>query len=125
MIPDILKSRARLLYELGVIDRIDFVIMRSDGRFSKIIVISAVVMITLYALVMCLFTVLNIQNHTNVFPPQEFTLGYFAFWTVEVVMLATLRKSKIKNKHEKEENIDRIFPGGLKKAESDKGGDLK
>lgn len=125
MIPDFLKSQARLLYEAGAIDRIDYIIMRSDGRFSRVIVMSAVLMITLYAAVMCQFAYLDIQNHANVFPPVEFTTGYFAFWTVEIVMLASIKKHNIKNKHEKEDASgdiiakiqSRFSPGGSEKAE--------
>ncbi len=119
------KSQARLLYEAGFLSYTEYVILRSDGRFSRIIVTSAVLMITLYALVMCQFCFLNIQAHTSVFPPVEFTTGYFAFWTVEVVMLATIKKHKVKNKHETEtpegdiimNALSRISPGGSKKAE--------
>ena len=122
MVPDFLKSQARLLYEAGAIDRIDYIIMRSDGRFSKAIVVSAVIAITLYAAVMCQFAYLDIQNHANVFPPMEFTTGYFAFWTVEIVMLASIKKHNIKNKHEKEDASgdiiakiqSRFSPGGTK-----------
>ena len=113
------------MYEAGAIDRIDYIIMRSDGRFSKAIVVSAVVMITIYAAIICQFAYLNIQNHTSVFPPVEFTTGYFTFWTVEIVMLATIKKHNVKNKHEKEDAQGDIYakiqsrfsPGGLEKAE--------
>lgn len=123
-IPNFFKSEARLLYEAGAIDYIDYVILRSDGRFSKIIVMSAVIMITVYAAIMAQFTFLNIQNHTNVFPPVEFTTGYFAFWTVEIVMLASIKKHNIKNKHEREDASGdiitklqtRFSPEGLKKS---------
>lgn len=124
---DHFKSQARLLYEAGAIDRIDYIIMRSDGRFSKAIVTSAVIAITLYTAVICQFAFLNIQNHTSVFPPIEFTSGYFAFWTVEIVMLASIKKHNIKNKHEKEDpsnNIidkvqSRFSPGGSEGGEPD------
>ena len=119
------KSEARLLYEAGFLSYTEYVILRSEGRFSKAIVMSAVVMVTLYAIVMCQFCYLNIQNHTNVFPPVEFTTGYFAFWTVEIVMLATIKKHNIKNKHEREgasgdiiaNALSRISPGEKEKAE--------
>ena len=121
----IFKSEAKQLLELGAINEVEYVIMRNDGRFSRAIVISAVVMIMFYAMVMMQFTYLNIQNHTGVFPPVEFTTGYFAFWTVEVVMLATIKKHKVKNKHETESDstdiysraLGRISPGGSEKAE--------
>ena len=94
------KTEASLLLERGLITEAEYIVMRSDGRFSRAIVVSAVLMISLYALVMMQFTYLNIQNHTNVFPPVEFTTGYFAFWTVEIIMLSSIKKHKIKNKHE-------------------------
>lgn len=100
---NIFKSKDRLLFEKGYITEEEFLTRRSDGRFSKVIVMSAVVAVTLYVIILLQFAYLNIQSHTNVFPPVEVTTGYFAFWTVEIVMLATLRKSKIKNKHEKDE----------------------
>ena len=126
-LPDIFKSQARLLYEAGAIDRIDYIIMRSDGRFSKAIVTSAVVAVMLYAAVMFQFAYLDIQNHVNVFPPVEFTTGYFAFWTVEIVMLASIKKHNIKNKHEKEDASgdiiakiqNRFSPGGSEKVQPD------
>ena len=125
MLGDFFKSQARLLYEAGAIDRVDYIIMRDDSRFSKMIVVSAVLMITIYAAVMCQFCYLNIQNHTGVFPPVEFTTGYFAFWTVEIVMLASIKKHNIKNKHEREDLSgdiiarvqSRFSPGGMEKAE--------
>lgn len=100
---DFLKSKDRLLFEKGYITEEEYLTRRSDGRFSKAIVMSAVVAVTLYVIILLQFAYLNIQSHTNVFPPVEVTTGYFAFWTVEIVMLATLRRSKIKNKHEKDE----------------------
>lgn len=122
---DHFKSQARLLYEAGVIDQIDYIVMRSDGRFSKAVVTSAVIAVTFYALVIFQFAYLNIQNHTSVFPPLEFTTGYFAFWTVEIVMLASIKKHNIKNKHERDDPTgdiiykiqSRFSPGGLKTAE--------
>ena len=118
-------SQAKSLYKLGAITEEEYVIMRSDGRFSKLIVISAVIMITFYSLIMWQFTYLNIINGTEVYPPVEFTTGYFAFWTVEIVMLATIKKHNIKNKHEREDAtgdilarvICRISPGESGKDE--------
>lgn len=100
---DILKSKDRLLFEKGYIDEQEYLTRRADGRFSKAIVTSAVIAVSIYVLIVLNFAYLNIQNHTSVFPPTDVTVGYFAFWTVEVVMLASIRKSKIKNKHEKED----------------------
>ena len=96
------KSNDKLLFEKGYIDEKEYLTRRSDGRFSKAIVMSSVIAIIVYVCIVLQFVWLNINAHTSVFPPVEVSTGYFAFWTVEIVMLATLRKSKIKNKHEKE-----------------------
>lgn len=108
-------SQAKSLYKLGAITEEEYVIMRSDGRFSKLIVVSAVIMITIYAAIMCQFTYLNIVNGTEVYPPAEFTAGYFAFWTVEIVMLATIKKHNIKNKHEREDATGDILAGVVRR----------
>jgi len=100
---DIFKTKDRLLFEKGYISEEEYLIRRSDGRFSKAIVTSAVVAIMFYVVLMLQFAYLNIQSHTSVFPPVEVSTGYFAFWTVEIVMLASIRKSKIRNKHEKDD----------------------
>lgn len=118
MIPNPFKSTERQLLELGAITPEEYVIMRSDGKFSKKIVIAAVIGISFYAIVMMQFEYLNIINHTNVFPPVEFTTGYFAFWTVEIVMLSSIKRHRIKNKHEREDSsgdilarvLDRVSP---------------
>ena len=110
---DILKSRDRLLYEKGYIDEQEYLTRRSDGRFSKMLVTSAVIAVSLYVVVVFQFAFLNIQAHTSVFPPVEVSTGYFAFWTVEIIMLATIKKSKVKNKHEKEVSDD-ILSGSEK-----------
>ena len=110
---DILKSNNRLLFEKGYIDEKEYLTRRSDGRFSKAIVTSAVVAIMFYVVLVLQFAYLNIQAHTSVFPPVEVSTGYFAFWTVEIVVLATIKKSKVKNKHEKEAQDD-ILSGSEK-----------
>ena len=92
---DIFKSKDKLLFEKGYISEEEYLIRRSDGRFSKAV--------TIYVAVLLQLVFLNIDNHTSVFPPVEVTTGYFAFWTVEVVMLASIRKSKIRNKYEKDD----------------------
>lgn len=125
------RRKARALLDAGLISYEEYLVLKEDARFSTAIVIAAVVMITLYAAVMCQFTYLNIVNHTGVYPPMEFTTGYFAFWTVEIVMLASMKKHNIRNKHERDETdplASRIFseiqgrisPGGTEKAEPGK-----
>ena len=73
-------------------------------RFTTKIVISAVFMTTLYTVACFGLAVYNIQNHTSVNVPGELTALFFAFWTVELVMLTTLDRTKIKNKYHKEED---------------------
>lgn len=124
---DFFKSEYKILYERGAISYEEYIILRSDGRFSRAIVSSAIIAIMIYAFVMFQFTFLNIQNHTTVYPPVEFTTGYFAFWTVEIVMLASIKKHNIKNKHENESGskdivaniLRRISPGGSEKVQSE------
>ena len=72
-------------------------------RFTTKIVVSAVLMTTLYTVACFFLAIYNIQNKTSVNLPAELTALYFAFWTVEIIMLATLDKAKIKNKYLKED----------------------
>jgi len=73
-------------------------------QFSSKIVIASVTAVTLYTLALLFLVLVNIANHQNVWPPVELTGLWFAFWTVEIVMLASIKKSKIKNKYEKEDD---------------------
>lgn len=79
---------------------------RKKVSFSSKIVIASVAAILSYTVVMVLLAVYNIQNKTNTWPPAELTALWFAFWTVELVNLTSIKKCKIKNKYEKEDDSD-------------------
>lgn len=72
-------------------------------RFTTKIVVSAVVATTLFTMGCFWLAVYNIDHMSNVNLPTELTALFFAFWTVEIVMLATLDRTKIKNKYHREE----------------------
>ena len=71
---------------------------------SKLVLVSATA-IFIYTAVMIFLAIYNIQNKTNTWPPSELTALWFAFWTVELVSLATIKVSKVRNKYEKEETV--------------------
>lgn len=68
-------------------------------RFSSKVVIASVVAVVLYTLGIFLLEWANIRHLTNVQVPNELTISWYAFWTVELVSLASIEKSKIKNKY--------------------------
>lgn len=72
-------------------------------QFSSKIVIAAVLAVVIYTMVMVWLVLVNIANESDVWPPAELTALWFAFWTVELVMLASIKKDKIKNKFERSE----------------------
>jgi hypothetical protein len=76
-------------------------------HFASKIVAASVTATSIYTAVMLWLAVYNIDHATNTWPPIELTTLFFAFWTVEIVMLASIRKSKIKNKYEKEDDDDK------------------
>ena len=69
-------------------------------RFSSKIVIASVCAILGYTITMFALEWENIAHNTNVQMPTDFTVSWFAFWTVEIVCLASIRRNKIKNKYE-------------------------
>ena len=75
-------------------------------RFTTKIVVSAVLMTTLYTVACFLLAIFNIQNHASVNVPAELTALFFGFWTVEIIMLTTLDRTKVKNKYHREEDDD-------------------
>lgn len=75
-------------------------------RFTTKIVVSAVIMTTIYTGACFWLALYNIDHMTNVQIPPELTALYFAFWTVELIMLTTLDKTKIKNKYHREDDTD-------------------
>jgi len=70
----------------------------TDGRFSKLLVVSCVIAVTTY---FALYLGFKWHNPNGTWD-TAITAGWFAFWGGELVALASIRKSKIKNKYEKE-----------------------
>lgn len=81
--------------------------MKGESSFTNKIVVSSVVAVTVYTATMVALVIYNIDNHANVWPPAELTALWFAFWTVEIVMLASIRKTKIKNKYERDDSDEK------------------
>lgn len=75
---------------------------KEDSHFSNKIVIASVCAIVLFTACIFFLELLNIVSMTNVQIPTELIVSWYAFWTVEIVMLASIKKSKIKNKYEQE-----------------------
>jgi len=71
-------------------------------RFSTKMVISAVIAIVGYTAALFAVEV----NNPAAQIPDALTVAWFAFWTVEIVSLASIRRSKIKNKYEVEVDND-------------------
>lgn len=79
---------------------------RRGLRFSSKVVIASVAAVVLYTVAIFCLEWANVENLTNVQVPNELTVSWYAFWTVEIVMLASIKKSKIKNKYEYERGDD-------------------
>lgn len=75
-------------------------------RFTTKIVVCAVLATTLFTIGCFWLAVYNIDHMADVKLPTELTALFFSFWTVEIVMLTTLDKHKIKNKYLKEDDND-------------------
>ena len=73
-------------------------------RFSTKIVIASVLATTAYVVAMFWVVLLNIEADTNVSIPDTLTTLFFAFWTVELVSLSTIEKTKVRNKYHREED---------------------
>lgn len=69
-------------------------------RFSSKIVIASVCAVVGYTVAMFMLEYENIAHGTNIQLPADMTVSWYAFWTVELVCLASIRKSKLKNKYE-------------------------
>lgn len=80
--------------------------MRRRVRFSTKMVVASTVAVVAYTAVMVWLVLLNIANGSDVWPPPELTALWFAFWTVELVSLASIKKDKIRNKYEREDDDD-------------------
>lgn len=77
-------------------------------RFSSKLVIASATAIIFYTMVMFLLAFTNIQNGMDVWPPVELTVSWYAFWTVELVSLTTIKVTKVKNKYESDESENPI-----------------
>lgn len=73
---------------------------RDKTRFTTKMVIASVSATTIFTIACFWLAVYNIDHLANVQIPAELTTLFFAFWTVEIVSLASLDKTKIKNKYE-------------------------
>lgn len=69
-------------------------------KFASKIVVVSVIAILAYTIAVFLLEYANIEHMTNIQLPTDLTVSWYAFWTVELVCLASIRKSKIKNKYE-------------------------
>lgn len=74
-------------------------------QFSSKLVIASVTAVTIYTGIMIWLALINIANGTNIWPPAELTALWYAFWTVEIVSLTTIKVSKVRNKYEREETV--------------------
>ena len=79
---------------------------KKEIRFSTKIVTASVLATTLYVIAMFWVVFTNIDAKTNINVPDTLTTLFFAFWTVELVSLSTIEKTKVRNKYHKEEKED-------------------
>ncbi len=75
-------------------------------KFSSKIVVASVTAVVLYTLAILALEWANLEHLTNIQVPSEVTVSWYAFWTVELVSLASIEKSKIKNKYHKDEGAN-------------------
>lgn len=73
-------------------------------RFSSKIVIASVAAVVAYTVAIFCLEWANMEHLTNIQVPSDLTVSWYAFWTVEIVMLASIRKTKIKNKYERDDD---------------------
>lgn len=69
---------------------------------TKVVVASAIANVA-FTIAVFVLAVFNILNKTNVMIPTELIVAWFAFWTVELVSLASIKKDKIRNKYHEDE----------------------
>lgn len=89
---------------------------KSKVRFSSKIVVASVSAVLFYTIFIFCLELLNIKYGTNIQVPVDLTAAWYAFWTVELVCLASIRKTKIKNKYEyddpdREKSMSEILEG--------------
>ena len=73
-------------------------------RFSSKIVLASVTAVVVYTVAVFMLEWANLEHLTNIQIPSEMTVSWYSFWTVELVMLASIRKTKIKNKYERDDD---------------------
>lgn len=78
--------------------------MTSKRHFSNYLVIASATAIILYTAAMLVLAVVNIIFSTDVWPPTELTALWYSYWTVELVMLTTIKVTKVRNKYESGED---------------------
>ena len=71
-------------------------VAKSDRRFSTTMVITCCIAVTAYFALYLAFKWVN----PNATWDTALTAAWFAFWGGELVMLATIKRSKIDNKYE-------------------------
>ena len=96
---------------------------KSGIRFSSKIVIASVSAVLFYTLFIFFLELLNVKYGTNIQVPVDLTAAWYTFWTVELVCLASIRKTKIKNKYEyddpdREKGMSEILEGLRRIGES-------
>lgn len=74
--------------------------MTSKRHFSNYLVAASATAITLYTVALLLLAVVNIIFSSNVWPPTELTGLWYSYWTAELVMLTTIKVTKVRNKYE-------------------------
>lgn len=89
-------------------DKIEKKAERDKTRFTTKMVVASVTATTLFTIACFWLAVYNIDHYANVQIPTELTALFFTFWTVEIVSLASLDKTKIKNKYEKDDSQNNI-----------------
>lgn len=77
-------------------------------KFANKIVVSAVFAIALYTVIS-----FAVQYHTGTQPSDALTYSYFTFWTIELIKLADIKKTKLKT------NYTSSYTENVEKNESD------
>lgn len=73
-------------------------------HFSNYLVVVSASAIILYTLGMFVLAVVNIIFSQDVWPPAELTGLWYTYWTAELVMLTTIKVTKVRNKYESGED---------------------
>lgn len=69
---------------------------KSDKKFSTLMVLVCCTAVILYSV---FFFIYKFKNPSGTWD-TAFTAAFFAFWGAELVMLASIKRSKIRNKYE-------------------------